>query len=124
MKEQHRQRKIEGMFIPAFVLIGIGVGFLFGRPDIGALVGLGAGFIVIGIAKILISPTMSKSTVLSRSFFPLFIGVVFIIAGFGLVYFPADIWPYIGALALIVAGIWLLFRAMSRHEVEKPDEDD
>ena len=124
MKEGNRQRKFEGMFIPAFMLIGIGAGLLFGRPDVGALVGLGAGFIAMGIAKTLKSPAPGLSSALSRSFFPLFIGVVFVIAGFGLVYFPALIWPYFGALALIVLGGWFLFRAVSHHDLEEPDEEE
>ena len=56
MKEGHGQRKFVGMLIPAFILIGIGVGLLFGRPDVGALAGLGTGFIAMGIAKIVNSP--------------------------------------------------------------------
>lgn len=112
------------MFIPAFILIGIGGGFLFGRPDVGALVGLGTGFVAMGIAKTMRSPQSELSSVLVRSSFPVFIGIVFIIAGFCLVYFPAVIWPYFGALALIVAGIWLLFRAASRRGAEKPDGNE
>ena len=121
MKERHDRRKIEGMFIPAFILIGIGVGLLFGRPDVGALAGLGTGFIAMGIAKIANSPERGTSSVLVHSSFPLLIGLLFIIAGFGLVYFPTLIWPYFGALALIIAGLWFLFRAVYHKEVEKID---
>jgi Ca2+/Na+ antiporter len=123
MKDRNRQRNFEGMFIPAFLLIGIGIGLLFGRPDVGALTGLGAGFIAMGIAKIIKSPGPGLSSALGRSFFPIFIGVVFILAGLGLVYFPGFIWPYVGALVLIVLGVWILFRAATPHEEEKPDEN-
>jgi|WetSurMetagenome_2_1015567.scaffolds.fasta_scaffold38740_4 hypothetical protein len=125
MKERNGQRKFEGMFIPAFLLIGIGAGLLFGRPDIGAIIGLGTGFIAMGVARMVRSPKTGIPSVLERSFFPLFIGVVFIIAGIGLVYFPALIWPYFGALVLIVLGIWFLFRAAIRNnEVDTQEGDD
>lgn len=122
MEERHRQRKFEGMVIPAFILIGIGAGLLFGRPDVGAVVGLGTGFIAMGITKMMNSPKTGISSVTAGATFPLLIGGLFIIAGFGLVYFPALIWPYFGALALIFAGTWLLFRAAVHREVEKTDE--
>jgi hypothetical protein len=124
MAEQHSKRKFEGMFIPAFILIGIGAGLLFGRPDVGALTGLGTGFVAIGLVKMLHSQKTGLSSGMVRSSSPIIIGVFFIIAGFGLVYFPAFIWPYFGALVLISAGIWLLFRAATHHEEEKPDEDE
>ena len=124
MKERHRQRKLEGMFIPAFILIGIGTGLLFGRPDVGAVVGLGAGFIAMGVAKMINSSKSGANSALIHSSFPILIGGLFVIAGFGLVYFPALIWPYFGAIALIVAGIWFLFRAATHQEVEKTDEDE
>jgi cell division protein FtsW (lipid II flippase) len=122
MKERHRQRKLEGMFIPAFILIGIGAGLLFGRPDVGAVVGIGTGFIAMGVAKMINSSKSEATSVLVHSSFPLLIGGLFVIGGFGLVYFPASIWPYFGAIVLIVAGIWFLFRAATRQEVEKTDE--
>jgi hypothetical protein len=122
MTEKYRKRKFEGMFIPAFILIGIGGGLLIGRPDVGALVGLGIGFVAMGLVKLLRSPKKDLSSVLASSSFPFIIGIFFIIAGFGLVYFPAFIWPYFGALVLIAAGIWILFRAATRNEDENPDE--
>ena len=123
MKERQRQRTSWGLFIPAFILLGIGCGLLSGRPDVGALAGLGTGFIAMGIAKMINSPETGVSTLLVRSAFSIVIGAIFIIAGLGLVYFPAFIWPYIGALVLIIAGTWLIFMAATRHEAEKPEED-
>ncbi len=123
MKERHRQRKFEGMFIPAFILIGVGAGLLFGRPDVGAVIGLGIGFVSMGIAKMVHASDKNLSAVIVHSSFPVLIGGLFIIGGFGLIYFPALIWPYFGAFALIIAGIWFLFRASTRRIEEMPEEE-
>jgi hypothetical protein len=105
-------------------LIGIGAGLLLGRPDVGALVGLGIGFIAMGIAKMMNSPKTCLSSIMARSSFPVLLGIVSIIAGLGLAYFPAIIWLYFWPLVFIVAGTWFLLRAATRHGSEKPDEDE
>ena len=42
-----------GLFIPAGCLIGVGLGLVYGRPDAGVLIGLGAGFLLMAIIKLL-----------------------------------------------------------------------
>ena len=39
------KNKLGGMLIVAGVLIGVGVGLYYGRPDVGVLVGIGSGFL-------------------------------------------------------------------------------
>ncbi len=41
-----------GLAFVAFLLIGLGIGQYFGRPDVGVLVGLGVGFLAMLIVKI------------------------------------------------------------------------
>jgi len=55
-------------------------------------------------------------------FISILIGLVFILAGFGIIYFPAMIWPYLGAAVLILLWIWFIFRgyrALSPEPGEK-----
>jgi len=40
-----------GLFIPAGLLIGIGVGFLINQIPAGTLIGLGVGFLAMAISK-------------------------------------------------------------------------
>ena len=41
-----------GLAFVAFLLIGLGIGQYFGRPDAGVLVGLGCGFLAMLIVKL------------------------------------------------------------------------
>jgi len=52
-KEAIRKRKGSGLWIPAGLLIGMGIGFLYNQLIPGILIGLGAGFILFAILKTL-----------------------------------------------------------------------
>lgn len=52
MKKKVKSKKddqIEGVFIPGGALVGLGAGFLLGNIVAGLLLGLGLGFILFGI---------------------------------------------------------------------------
>jgi len=62
MKIQNRKNKSDkkihgddgsGLFIPAFLLLGLGISMIFGRPDVGALAGLGVGFLAMALSKLI-----------------------------------------------------------------------
>jgi hypothetical protein len=42
-----------GLFIPAGLFLGIGVGLILSQPGIGALIGLGLGFLTMAIVKMI-----------------------------------------------------------------------
>ena len=46
----NKKSKMEGVLVAAGCLIGVGLGLLYGRPDVGVLVGLGVGFVAMFIA--------------------------------------------------------------------------
>ena len=53
-KEPEKKKEdITGLFIPAGVLIGVGVGFLINNIPAGTVIGLGCGFLAMAIFKIL-----------------------------------------------------------------------
>lgn len=52
MKKRKKEDLAGGFFVGPIVL-GIGIGLLYGRPDIGVLVGLGVGFILYATIKII-----------------------------------------------------------------------
>ena len=60
-KRQMKKAKIQempkkdnsGLWVPAGALLGVGIGLLYGRPDVGVLVGLGIGFILMDLTKLL-----------------------------------------------------------------------
>ena len=45
--------KGEGAFIPGGILIGLGLGFLYGNIPAGLFIGVGAGFVVYAIVRML-----------------------------------------------------------------------
>ena len=53
-KKQNKRQKDKdpsGIFVPAGLLIGIGVGFIIGQIPAGTLIGLGIGFLLMAIAQ-------------------------------------------------------------------------
>ena len=53
MAKKKKKEDTEGIFVPAGLLIGIGLGFVYGNIPAGTLIGLGAGFLVMAIAKLI-----------------------------------------------------------------------
>jgi len=51
-----KKRKVkgnpEGIFIPAGLLIGIGLGFVYNNIPAGTLIGIGAGFLLMAVIKL------------------------------------------------------------------------
>jgi len=125
MHEKHRERRMGGIFIPAFLFIGVGIGLLVGQPGVGALVGIGIGFIAMAAAR-----TRQRMSAGLHSDAPEFIsflvGLMFVVAGIGLIYFPTMLWPYLGAGVLILLGLWFMFRgyrSFSQGIDESPPEE-
>lgn len=103
--------------IPAGLLIGVGIGLLAGNPGAGALIGLGLGFIGSSFGHPS-EPAAGEgdggggtgSGTGSTDTFHWFIaaiGVLFVLLGIGNIVAPVNIWPYIGAVFLILLGIWI-----------------
>ncbi len=120
MHENRRERKTGGIFIPAFLFIGIGIGLLVGQPGVGALVGIGIGFLAMAAARAREGAATSLHPA-APVFISVLVGLMFVIAGIGLIYFPAMLWPYLGAAVLILLGIWFMFRG---YRSFTPDQDD
>jgi hypothetical protein len=119
MAEERRHwredRDIGGLFIPAGLFIGLGIGLLVGRPDVGVLVGLGAGFVGMALVRSRHEPVEVHVPARSSEILLILIGILFIIAAIGLVYFPAQLYPYLGAAFLIVLGLWFLLRGLGGY---------
>ena len=43
-----------GLLFVGSLMIGIGCGLYYGRPDVGVMLGLGVGFILFGITKLMV----------------------------------------------------------------------
>jgi len=115
--EAKRQRGHHG-FIPAGILIGLGVGLLVNYPGPGVLIGLGCGF----IASSLIHHEEPGPSAAAPGFYgpagknwiSLLIGFFMILIGIGLVWQPVLIWPYLIAILLILLGIGFALRGIRK----------
>lgn len=52
-KKEKRKEDAAGIFVPAGLLVGIGIGFIYNNIPAGTLIGLGAGFLAMAIVKLM-----------------------------------------------------------------------
>ncbi len=50
-KEKKQDKSVAGLFIPAGIFIGMGIGFITGNVPAGLFLGMGAGFILFAIVS-------------------------------------------------------------------------
>jgi hypothetical protein len=50
-KKESKSDSAGGLVFVGCLMVGIGMGLFYGRPDVGSLLGLGVGFILFGIIK-------------------------------------------------------------------------
>jgi hypothetical protein len=110
------ENRNSGFIIPAFILIGLGVGLLVDHLGSGFLIGLGLGFIGSELF-----PLVKKSLggecphAGGANVTTLFIGAFLILIGISSVWTSAAaIWPYAIAGFLILSGLWFLVRGFSK----------
>ena len=53
MDEEHKKRHGASLFIPGCMFIGLGVGIIIKNAGAGVLLGLGVGFIIFGIIRVI-----------------------------------------------------------------------
>ena len=87
---------------------------VFGRADIGVLIGLGAGFILSGLYREWAGKDEGQNPPATSSYLMVLIGVLFLIYGAGLLWFPAMIYPYLSAILVIFLGLWLIISGLRR----------
>ena len=106
-QEQRRPRE-KHFFIPAGALIGLGAGLIAGHPGSGILIGLGLGFLAQALFKRVESPATDSAASccgLDNRWISVVIGLFMIVIGIGIIWSPANLWPYIIGIFLIVLGI-------------------
>ena len=106
-EKYHEIRHFSGLAFVACMFIGAGIGLLFNRPDVGGCIGMGVGFLLIGFLrargvelKSAISiPKTLPSIVLTV------IGLLMILVGVSMIFYPELLWPYITGLIAIAIGL-------------------
>jgi hypothetical protein len=106
-----------GFIIPAFVLIGLGVGLLVDHLGSGFLVGLGLGFVGSELLP-LVKKSFDRECQQPEgaNVTTILIGAFLILIGISVVWAPgAAIWLYAIAGFLILSGVWFLVRGFSQR---------
>jgi len=116
-KAAWRRRHGRHAFIPAGVLIGLGVGILLNYPGPGVLIGLGLGFLASSVGRSEDSGPSEAAPpfgIKGLNLTMLLVGIFIILIGIGLVWTPPMIWPYLVAAFLILLGIGFVVRGFRR----------
>jgi hypothetical protein len=106
-----------GFILPAFILMGLGVGLLTDHLGSGFFIGLGLGFVGSGLFPLVRRSAVGECRQQGEANVPaILIGAFLILTGISFVWVPAAaIWPYAIAGILILAGIWLLVRGFNQR---------
>ena len=99
---------LAGMSFIACILLGTGIGLLLNRPDVGAVIGVGVGFLLLALigTRILEAPPVAIG--LPRSLGRILLSVVgalMIVCGIFLLYNVDLLYPWVAGIAVIVVGV-------------------
>ncbi len=103
--------KIAGFIFVACILICTGIGMIFDRPDVGGVLGVGIGFLLLGIFKYYVRVIKERTVTIKPilgSALAVVSGIGFIVAGVALLLNYEILIRYIGAIWSIAIGLLLV----------------
>ena len=111
MDGEEGARHLAGMVFVACMFIGAGIGLIFDRPDVGGAIGMGVGFLLMGLIKAGRVKVQPVAIGLPRTLPPalmIVLGGFMVAAGVLMVYKPEWLYPYVASLAAISLGVLVL----------------
>ena len=99
---------LAGLSFVACILFGTGIGLLFGRPDVGAPIGVGAGFLLMGLIGARVVEPAPITISIPRSFGRVLISVVgalIIVCGLFILYNVDLLYPWVAGIGIVVIGL-------------------
>lgn len=111
-----RERHERHFFIPAGVLIGLGVGLITGYPGPGILIGLGLGFLIQALIRPVAGTSPDSATPSNghHNYISLLIGLFLVVIGISIIWSPVNLWPYIIGIFLILLGIVFAAKSLGK----------
>ena len=103
------------LFFLACIVLGTGIGLLVGRPDVGAPIGVGIGFLVMALIGVRVVKPTPIVVRLPRSLGRIFLSVVgalVIVCGFFILYNPELLYPWVAGIATVLIGLVLLLAGL------------
>jgi len=98
------------------MFIGAGIGLAFGKPDVGGTIGMGVGFLLMGIIRTKRVKPTPVTISLPKSFGRIvlsIIGILVIVCGLCLWYNPGLLYPYVASIVTVIVGILILLGGLS-----------
>ena len=115
MSEEKKGREIAGLIFVACMFIGAGIGLLFERPDVGGAIGMGVGFLLMGVLRVKRVKPSEATISLPRSFGQValcLIGALMIVLGLFILYCPELIYPYLVGVGVIIIGVLIILAGL------------
>ena len=115
MSEEKKGREIAGLVFVACMFIGAGIGLLFGRPDVGGAIGMGVGFLLMGVLRVKRVRPSEATISLPRSFGQValcLVGTLMIVLGLFILYCPELIYPYLVGVGVIIIGVLIILAGL------------
>ena len=113
-----------GLCFLASILFGVGIGLLVGRPDVGAPLGVGVGFLLLGLIGARVVEPTPIAVALPRSFTRVVmcvLGALLIVCGGIILYNDELLYPWIAGIAVITVGLVVLLGGLVARRTEKPN---
>jgi len=111
---------LTGLSFVACILFGTGIGLLFGRPDVGGPIGVGAGFLALGLIGVRIVEPTPITISLPRSFGRIIlcvVGALVIICGLCILYNADLLYPWVTGVGTVVMGLVIFLGGLiGRHK--------
>ncbi|MEM2986571.1 MAG: hypothetical protein QXV60_00520 [Nitrososphaerota archaeon] len=129
MNEKNEKKKIEefsGLLFVSSMFIGAGLGLLLGRPDVGGVIGMGVGFLLMGMIRIKVREVKPLEVTIPKYFgiiILFLIGVIFILAGISLYTLQIEmikeiLLPYLGGTIIILIGLFFVLKAITLFKIK------
>jgi len=112
---EEKGKEIAGLVFVACMFIGAGIGLLFGRPDVGGAIGMGIGFLLMGVLRVKRVRPSEATISLPRSFGQValcLIGALMIVLGLFILYRPELIYPYLVGVGVIIIGVLIILAGL------------
>lgn len=124
MSEKNKEKRIDsllGLLFVSLMFIGTGLGLLLGRPDVGATVGMGIGFLLMGIVRIKVKDIKPIEIIIPKFLGAIILaltGICFIIVGISLYTLQTKLiseilLPYFGGTITILIGLVFILGALT-----------
>ena len=97
------------------MFIGAGIGLLFGRPDVGGAIGMGVGFLLMGVLRVKRVRPSEAAISLPRSFGQValcLVGALMIVLGLFILYRPELIYPYLVGVGVTIIGVLIILAGL------------